>query len=270
MDSNRLKRPSLERVSPVRTWHTLFGPPRADYQAAGPLNGGAETARQAPAGAESPGDSTINPMLADAVQGGYRVINEYMRQAQAAAQGFSPAATNSGPTSASPDLQQLSQRMMQYVSDFVALWFEMSTKTLGNSTGWTPPFPPPVPAPIPTFRVEARQQPAAPKPNGAAAASSTMRLGVSVVSSRRTATALEFRPEPATALVVQPLQPQGHAAPVIDDVTVESPGGADALTVRVVVSENQPPGVYNGMIVERVSHLPRGTVSVRVYGDEER
>jgi hypothetical protein len=160
-------------------------------------------------------------------------------------------------------MQQLAQRVMQYGWDFAGLWFEMWTRMGGNATGWPPPasgpasIQPEVPARSPGHRESA--DPAGPGP---------ARLSVCVVSERPTVATLEVRPGVGGPLVVHTLRAEGHDAPAIRDVTIESSAGDDAVTVKVVVPASQPPGVYNGLIIDGASNLPRGTVSVRVCGDE--
>jgi hypothetical protein len=47
-------------------------------------------------------------------------------------------------------------------------------------------------------------------------------------------------------------------------VTVDARPEESLLRVSVVVPADQAPGVYNGMIVDTASNLPRGTLTVRV------
>jgi hypothetical protein len=80
MDSHeRVKRPEPQRTQPIRNWWTLFGPPGAV-----PPPG---------AGMPMPGMPGARPPMAgdgvaQGVQMGYRVIEEYMRQGQNAARAF--------------------------------------------------------------------------------------------------------------------------------------------------------------------------------------
>jgi hypothetical protein len=266
MASNRLRRPSLERDRPIRTWSTLFGVPSNGTHA---VAGRPVADREAGASNGAPPLFPSSQVLSDAVETGYRVYSEYVRQGQAAAQGFNPAASPNGaagaPGALPPDMQQLSQRVMQYGWDFAGLWFEMWTRMGGNATGWPPPasgpgsISPAVPAPPPS----------PPQTTVDAAALVPARLSVCVVSERRAAATLEVRPGAPGPLVVHALRPEGHEAPPIRDVTIESAGDG-AVTVKIGVAATQPPGVYNGMIVDGASNLPRGTVSVRVFGDAER
>jgi len=173
-------------------------------------------------------------------------------------------------------MQQLAQRVMQYGWDFAGLWFEMWTRMGGTATGWPSPpsgagsragaWPaPPVPPQEPP-----REAPFTRGYSSEKAADTTpLRLSVTVVSERRTAATLEYRSGAAGPLLVHALRAEGQEAPPIRDVTIESAGG-DGITVRVVVASTQPPGVYNGLVIDAGTNVPRGTVSVRVFDETDR
>ncbi|HEY3593412.1 MAG TPA: hypothetical protein VGL13_06045, partial [Polyangiaceae bacterium] len=123
-DETRAKRPPLDRDRPNRTWDQLF-------RAAGvPQESG--SAGPSP-NSFFPGN---NASVADAVDRGYRVINEYMRQAQSLARGMGPqqGAKAGPPVGMPPDMHQMSQRLMQYGWDFAGLWFEMWSR-MSNASG---------------------------------------------------------------------------------------------------------------------------------------
>src|SRR5437879_12006363 len=76
--SQRIKRPPLERTKPVRNASTLFspaGPRRAD----GAGQRGPEPPQQ---------DRAADDVVSRSVDQGYRVIDDYIRQGQKAAQRF--------------------------------------------------------------------------------------------------------------------------------------------------------------------------------------
>jgi hypothetical protein len=264
MDSNRLKRPKLERNRPIRTWSTLSRPLQGDK---------AEPANSAMPGAANERAATSIPFLdpgtrgtiADSVETGYRVIGEYMQQAQAAAQAFNPSAWGAlGQTGMQPDMQQLAQRVMQYGWDFVGLYFEMATRMAGSANGVPSPFPGGANGPATSAKGEpaSATAPEAPRPSEAGPPR-LKRFVVSVSCDRPTAASVELQPGPFSALVVHALRPEGHKATPIRGVTVTQ-GPADLVTLKVSVPAGQPAGTYNGMIVDTESNLPRGTVSVRV------
>lgn len=150
-----------------------------------------------------------------------------------------------------------------------------------SSSGATPGAPPwPFAMPFPWWPAapgapgaaasapEASAASAAPHPGAAPAAAgagdSPERVFVSVISQRRVESVLELRRGGWGALTAHALRPEGHDAPAIRGVSIEARPEESALRVSVEVPADQPPGVYNGMIVDTVSNLPRGTLTVRV------
>jgi hypothetical protein len=267
MTSKRLKRPVLERDRPIRTMSTLFGPPRNGVQV-GATPSEADRTIDGSNGALPPlGAPPSGQSLAEAVEAGYRVINEYIRQGQAIAQGISPGGGANPATPGVPaDLQQLAQRVMQYGWDFAGLWFEMWTRMGGTATGW----PSPAGGPAATRPDAAGGPMPARAPASEAHVAAPVGISISVVSEGRTAATIEVRPGPSTHLLVQPLRAEGDETPPLRDVAVEAAGADGILTVKVVVPPAQPPGVYNGLVIDSATKRPRGTVSVQVFGDLDR
>jgi hypothetical protein len=251
MPAKRVKRPKLERDRPRREWSTLFG---ADA---------AKTSRSAATNGAGPGPE--RNVVSDTVELGYRVIEDYLRQGQQAAQAFGPTSwgggsSGPGPANGSPDdMQQMAQRVMQYGWDFAGLWFEMWTRMAG-ANGWSAPtsplgnpfVPPATPAPTPSV-------------SGDALEVSTRRavpVSVSVDSPLPTTTSVEIEPGDHAALVVQALRPEGKDGSAIRDVSIERDDGG--WQIGVVVEAGQRPGAYRGAIVDAATNLPRGSLLLKV------
>lgn len=282
----RVSRPVLEREAPIRNWSTLFGPGRASTPGAP----GSDRATSFSEGASSavPGPGPFpGQTLSDAVGQGYRVINDYLSQGQRYAegmrfpdwatllQGAAPSNSNSStnPALSTPEMQQLLRRMLQYGWDFAGLWFEM-----WNRIGWPPPGA--VSVPPGAFQPNGFQpngfQPSAPfsatpepAPSGfdrTATVSETApaRVLVAITSEKRTESVLELRRGASGPLIAHALRPEGHEAPAIRGVTIQLLEGEGTVRVSVEVPSDQPPGIYNGMIVDSASNLPRGTLTVKV------
>lgn len=245
MATKRVKRPKLERDRPRREWSTLFG-------AAPPPAGGPEAAERQRA------PSSQNP-LSDAVELGYRVIDDYLKQGQQAAQAFGGAAPRVGPNGAPPfgaadDLQQLAQRVMQYGWDFAGLWFEMWSR-MGGPAAWpaaAPGFPgvPGTPAPAPAA--------------GSGARSPHTALAVSVDSPLPTTTYVELQPGSYRELVIHALRPEEQQGEPIQQVKLEQGLPDGALTVHVKIDAAQQPGSYRAPIIDAATNLPVGYLSVRL------
>ncbi len=132
------------------------------------------------------------------------------------------------------------------------------------------PFPwaPPAAAPAAPSAPEAAAPSAGPAPGAPVSSESPDRVFVSVASQRRVESVLELRRGSWSALAAHALRPEGHEAPAIRGVTIEARPEESLLRVSVVVPAEQGPGVYNGMIVDTASNLPRGTLTVRVLAGE--
>src|SRR5512143_2762707 len=122
----RLKRPKPERTHPIRSWSTLFGIPSKAHDAAG---------GPAPATPSNDGAASLQDVLSRSVDLGYRVVDEYIRRGQQAAQRINDRSY--GGDALTNDLQEISVRMAQYASDFATIWFEM-LQTAAGSTGRKP------------------------------------------------------------------------------------------------------------------------------------
>jgi hypothetical protein len=239
----------------VRSWSTLFGP---SPERKANVNTSDEPKRDT---------SDVGRTLTDSVGLGYRVIDEYLRQGQQAARTLNPGATGSLPE----DAAQMSQRLMQYGWDFAGLWFELWSKMSPGGLGASSPFPPP-----PGASVGARPATAAPPANAPRTANATVaptgtpsggreRVIVTISSQRPTTAALEIRPGAGANLVVHSLRAEGHEAQPIRDITLERHEDGSVM-LRVVVGAEQPEGIYNAMILDSVSNLPQGTLSVVIGG----
>jgi hypothetical protein len=195
---------------------------------------------------------------------GYRVIDQYIRQGQTFAQAGWPSRSSA----ASPlDPQKLTERMFQYASDLAGVWLEYA-QAVGQA-----PVPPGSEGP-------ARAAPAAPhvggfdigSPSRADRASPVPpRVSIDVVASQRVELSVDLRPGAARCtLRVFDLRALDPELPRISGVTIEATPEDDRVLVRLELPEGQPAGVYTGVIVDHASHLPHGTLSVRVFEHTER
>jgi hypothetical protein len=261
----RLHRPEPEREGPIRGgWLGLFGPPL----------GGADSASGAAGSPEGAAPVGLNDAVARAVDLGYRVVDDYIRQGQNAARLFRQRSY--GPEALRHDLQELGVRMFQYASDLAGLWFEAvgaaasgeaaagraaaepppsgTGRGLGLGGAAARPSPPADPAP---GRRDAQDTAPAP-PYGA-------RVSVRLESARSAEVQVDLRPVlPRTALLVHDLRAVDPTRPPLREVAVESGDAGDPVVVRIRVPDDQPAGTYRGVVVDARTSLPLGTLSVRV------
>ena len=243
-DRERVKRPKLERRDPIRSWSTLFGLSGPSGDDAG--NGAAS------------GSGALQDVLARSVDLGYRVIDEYIRRGQQAAQRLNNQSYSS--TAAAGEVQDLSLRMAQYASDFTAVWFDMLQAVAGAAA--RPPTNPSYSMrPSPTAATAA-----APATTPASSeADDHARVRIEVVAARPTEVSLDLRPQAATrSLIVHALRAVDPEMPRLTDVTLRAGSAEEPAVLRLCVPGDQPPGVYNALIIDEETSRPVGTLSVRI------
>jgi hypothetical protein len=251
--NQRAKKPPLNRSKPIRSWSKAFGA------------GSASKAAKAPKSAKGPEaaktSQTGNGPVADGVRLGYRVIDDYLKKGQEAAQTLGGAG---GETlkAASTEVQRLTQRMFQYASDLASAWMElvqtMTATGLANEEASAKNG-----APGPAARAEQ----AAPAEREAASDSSDLPCAVSleIESPLPTETTIDLRRRAIDRPVdVQALSSDDPAAPRITGISIAALPKAGRVLVRVRVPPTQPAGVYRGLIIDRSTNLPCGTLAIRV------
>ncbi|MDJ0850340.1 MAG: hypothetical protein QNK04_18370 [Myxococcota bacterium] len=243
MQHERIRRPKPERKDPIRGGtFSLFGAP----ESAGPEEPGATE------------ESAADP-VARAVDIGYRVVDDYLRQGQKAARLM--AKKSYGPEALANDVQELTAGLMQYGAELMDLWMQLlgqaatgqakrpsgeagaGGKAPGPSTEGSPPAPP---------RPDVESRPTGSRP--------VSRVALAVQSPHSTEVDVELDARAGQALIVQELQnPKG--GPPIRGATLE---GGERPRLHLVVAPDQPVGTYCGLVLDAATSLPVGNVVVRV------
>jgi hypothetical protein len=248
----RVKRPVAKRTEPDRSWSGAFRPP-TDADAGGAAATPGDSGPSAPTG-------DARAASYDAVNSAYRVVDEYLRQGQRMAEEF--WLPPGGGNSPMQDFSRLFERFLRSAGDVGTTWLEMMSK-------WTPPLaeqsssPRGAAGPFGAGRV-VRQQPSS---VGGVEPSSGRSggLSVSVESSRtfRVSVDLNRADEPGDLELAELAAPDRSLA-TIRDIRLEVDPSDNRVILRVCVPDGQPPGVYNGLLLERGTQRPRGTVSLSI------
>jgi len=188
------------------------------------------------------------------VEMGYRVVDEYMKQGASVANAFSNPNRSRSASSASgaePDLSKMTERMMQYASDFTSLWYDAMGMMMGTMSQQARP--------------DATKRPgaeAAPAPEGSSTILGHSRI-ILDVKSTLAAEVIVALDEPAyLALTVEELKPRTGTS-VIAGARVEPATEAHGpLKVRVHVASDVAPGRYTGAILDAASGKPKGRLTV--------
>lgn len=238
-DDDRVKRPRLDRRSPLRSWATLFGAPSSEGR------GDDEPERR----------GGVDDVVSRSVELGYRVIDDWMRQGQRAAQRLGEGPYDA--TAFTQDAQDLTARIAQHASDLFGLWlklFEMAAA--GGARAGMPPG---------TVAGTAPNGGAAHPAASATTAAAPLAVRVEVTSTIPTQVALDLRPDAAgRRLVVLALRAVDPEAPRLDDVAIGRDGDEGAFVARLRVPDDHPAGTYNGLILDEDTSRPVGTLSVRI------
>lgn len=252
----RVTRPEPERTTPRRSWATLFGRP-TDGSGASP-----GTAAPAEDGSSEPRASET---VTRAVELGYRVIDDYIRQGQKAAERLATRAWSA--ETALRDTQDLTARMTRHASDLVGLWLE-ALDTANLTGAWrTTERPGGAPEPsggaagVAPDEVE-HAAPAAPAATSDAACGRT-RIAIEIASARPAAVTVDLRSaDAARPLVVHALRAVEPEKPRITEVAIE-PATPDApARLRIRVPDGQPAGTYDALVIDQATSRPVGSVSL--------
>jgi hypothetical protein len=254
--TDRRHRPDPQRPDAVRSFSTLFSPPAASPT--GATNGN--------------GSGSLSDVVSHSVDLGYRIVDDYIRQGEKAARQFTERSAT--PQTMATDAQDFAVRFAQHASGLAGVWLEFLQLTAAssgmplNTTLWDAFVPPATTSPpSPVFR------PAHAPHNAAARRGETERTSVriEITASRPTDVVLDLQPS-ATGrpLSVYALREKDSDTARIADVLFEPESDGAPARLRIRIPADQPPGIYNGLIVDDASGRPVGSVSVSLCAVGDR
>jgi hypothetical protein len=271
MSNDRIRRPPLDRTKPVRNPSTLLGRGNRDASGNGVPDADVSATSDGKVSDGLPPPPSPQDVIAQSVNLGYSVIDDYIKRGQRAADGLRRGTY--GTDALAEDLQDIGARMVQYLADFTATWAEFMDRA-GASGMQTPPWPMNglqrdmgQAARSEGTRVApaATAEPATgsdhPSP-GRGTPGAELRVRVDVHTRRRAQISLDLKPVPAgCSLIVHTLRASPSGGPRIEQVSFE-PGAADTGTIRVIIPDDLPAGTYSGLVVDAESNRPVGVLMV--------
>lgn len=240
----RITRPEPDRTEPIRRWPHLLGmsPDAAPQDGDAPATG-----------------RSLNAAVSRSVELGYRVIDEYIRQGQRAAQRLNDRSY--GTQAMTSDAQELALRVGQYTSEFAAIWFELIQAAVTGAAGQKNGATDGTPA-AQTSQTTPRPAPAS---GQSPVAAEPARVRIAITSPRPAEVSLDLRPElTGRPVIVHALRALDPDKPRVSEVAFEPACNGQPPTLRLRVPAEQPAGVYNAVMVDAETSRPVGTISLRI------
>jgi hypothetical protein len=156
-------------------------------------------------------------------------------------------------TIAAESIQEILAQGIRFYSSFAPLWVSL-VKSIANSAAAGDNAAAGIAAP-PLAR--------APMPPSAPATAAP--IIVEIASTRMTRITVDLAPAASmTHLAIGGLQALEPEKPALKEISLATDAASHRTLVRIRVQDNQPPGVYRGVIVDPDSGEPRGTITLRI------
>ncbi len=240
----RLKRPKMQRTRPIRNWSAAVGNTRPPADA---TTGGAQ------------GQASGEDIVGRAVELGYRVIDEYVRQGQRTARRLSDRSMDPGAIIG--DMQELTSRIAQFATEWSGLWIDVA-QSMAKGVGAMNPFGEQRPTPSEPMTAASRSRSTQPRTSESDEAA---RIRIDVDAARHIEVSMDIRPDAThRPLILHALRALDPALPRLTDLAFTPCVGDQPATLRLRVPAAQPAGTYSGVIVDAETNVPVGTLSVRV------
>jgi len=243
--TKRVRREPPTRTGPNRNWSTLFRGADAWSDQMRDSDSDMDTGRKQ--------KRPIEGVAAEAVEKGYKVIEEQIRQGQQFAREFAERTSASGIGDAvSSDLVE---RLMSFYTDLGALWFEMVESIARN---------PAVADLLPGRRKQ--------HTNGHANGNGHSNVPIEINSSRPVDIKMSLDMgalAPGGAPIIVDLRAMDTRKPAITDIRFDEGNDEWSPVLRIRVPESQPADIYSGVIIDSSTNQPIGTMCVRVSEKNE-
>jgi hypothetical protein len=233
----RLRREDLPRSAPIRNLSTLYR--RSD-------SWNLHDPSAPPSIACAASDGSLNDVVSQAVQLGYRVIEDQIRQGQRVAEQLNTRTYDS--SAMKGDLRDVAERAWRYYTDLGALWVDFLATMAGNNELMRGLYAAWKPAPCDT--------------PSAASTCEAISATVGAPGDRRAQVTSELRPHSERmTLVCRALSASDPAKPALTDIRFEI-ATSGPPRVHIQVAKGQPAGEYAGPIFDAATGEQRGNLRV--------
>lgn len=235
----RLHREDPGRSSPIRDFSNLYRSSDSSNDRGEPGN---ESSHKPTSGSSSDGAS-----MTDGVALAYRVIEKHISEGRRSAEQLNRQPYATRPVTDS--LQELLERVLRFQSEMLPLWL----KVLGTLVSVDPARTPY------SAGADAGQW-----TNGASNNRATA-VSIEVASARPVRVSLELREtSDGLLLMAHALRAVDPAKPPLSGISFVSAQNHGCSTLRILIPDDQPPGLYSGVVVDREKGETQGTLSVRI------
>lgn len=236
----RLRREDPERTAPIRNMSGAFHRPSRDLYPE-PGDGG-----------PPPGGTTSR-----AVEEGYRVVEEHIRQGQRIAQQIRGAVSDGGNAES---FQGFGGRPLHLLTDLLGLWVDLLGALFpGRGASLRPPWTAAGSWGAPLGGADGSRL-------AGASGVGTTRVSVFLDSSLPARVTLELAPHRVGApLGTHGLRAAEPGKPPLLDVVFE-PAGDQLASLQVRIREDQPPGTYTGVVFDQETGQPYGILCIDLIG----
>ena len=251
--SRRLHREPPERSAPIRNWSTLYR--AADSWGANTASSGTSQTEEAQQ------NNTISDAVAHGVKLGYQVIEEHLQQGQRIARQINTRSYNM--KSASQEMNGLVERLVRDSTNILSLWLNLVGSLTGNAD-----FLRQSSQSEQSAQSTPKQEPFHQKPSSnEEVLPQGMKVSVEISSLGPTQVILNLSPGAEHSFLATPgLHAMSLEKPPLTDITFLPGLNGDSARLRIRVPEEHPPDLYTGVLIDRTTGLPQGTLSVRIGG----
>jgi hypothetical protein len=249
--TERIRRPNLDRRVPIRDATNYLRD-----SGSWPENPPNDTSQKDNSGTQSQKDNSgtqgsFDDVVTQGVKLGYKVIEQYITQGQRVAEQISQPFQKGVPEAGTADVVQGMVRLYKDMADVCGNALDLMVRNpvfwswLGSfAQNCVPHTPNGVPGTL----------------NGTGAA-----FSVEIASARPTEVMLNVEPSP------QPYTPFVHAlhapdrrVPPLTSIAFQKSPKSNMPVLLLKISSKQPSGIYTGVVVDKDTNKPKGTLTVRV------
>ena len=247
-EKRRLRRPELDRRGPIRDATNYFRDsdswPKKPQNDTFSQDGGEQREQRSTVG-------TFDEVVTQGVKLGYKVIEQYIAQGQRVAEQISQPFQRGVPEAGAADVMQGVVRLYKDMADVCgnaldlavrnpAFWSWLANVAQSNGMNVTNPMPGTL--------------------NGTGAA-----FSVEITSTRPTQVMLNVAPSAQPYIpLVHALHAQDPAVPPLRSIAFQKSPKSNMPVLLLKIPSKQPSGLYTGVVVDKDTNQPRGTLTVRV------